>query len=477
MITLTTAATAIDQKKDISDKQTLRKSHRIYFKARLSSFDTTNPESSSDTFRGFYTLFWIAMGFYVILTLVRCYEQDGVVLSLGFFRLMSRDTVALLCADVAMIAQTFVVLPYAHLLKKGHVRHRPTGVVLQHTFQTIFLFAGIHATYTRNDRDWPMTQSTFFTLHTFVMMMKMHSYTELNSDLATKYRRLLYLKQRIPKWIKDRETASDEGYSIDEQSELTAMETELSFLGQELTQGTTRYPNNLTLANYVDYLAVPTLVYWMEYPRTDKIRPRYVLEKTTATLGTMLLLYITTERYIYPQLYTPNMSLRVVLEVLFPFIMNYMLVFYIIFECILNWFAEITRFADRNFYDDWWNSVTFDEYARKWNKPVHHWLLRHVYAISMDDYKISKKSASFVTFLFSSCLHELVMVMLTRKLRMYLFFLQMSQVPLITLGRQPFIKNNPTLGNVIFWVGMFLGPPLLGILYTRQVLWENMSQS
>lgn len=119
-------------------------------------------------------------------------------------------------------------------------------------------------------------------------------------------------------------------------------------------------------------------------------------------------------------------------------------------------------------------SVTFDEYARKWNKPVHHWLLRHVYAISMDNYKISKKSASFVTFLFSSCLHELVMIMLTRQLRMYLFFLQMSQVPLITLGRQPFIKNNPTLGNVIFWIGMFLGPPLLGILYTRQAFWESI---
>lgn len=204
-----------------------------------------------------------------------------------------------------------------------------------------------------------MTQSTFFTLHTFVMLMKMHSYTELNSDLANKYKRLLYLKQKVPKWIKDREAAStkkDRGYSLDEQSELNSMETEVKFLDEELTQGATRYPNNLTFANYIDYLAVPTLVYWMEYPRTEKIRPRYVFEKTTATLGTMLLLYITTERYIYPQLYNPEMSdFRVVLEVLFPFIMNYMLVFYIIFECILNWFAEITRFADRNFYDDWWN--------------------------------------------------------------------------------------------------------------------------
>lgn len=28
-------------------------------------------------------------------------------------------------------------------------------------------------------------------------------------------------------------------------------------------------------------------------------------------------------------------------------------------------------FADREFYQDWWNSTSWDEFARKWNKPVH----------------------------------------------------------------------------------------------------------
>ncbi|KAI7899286.1 MBOAT, membrane-bound O-acyltransferase family-domain-containing protein [Cokeromyces recurvatus] len=467
---------SINEKKDeVIISKSFKRLHRLAFKARQSSFDTTNPETSKDTFRGFYTLFWIAMGFYTILTLVRCYEQDGVVLSLSFFRLMSKDTVALFIADILMISQTFLVIPFALLMMKGYIKRKPVGIILQHSLQTAFLFSNIYWVFWRK---WPMTQTTFFTLHTIVMMMKMHSYIELNGDLATKYRRLISLKEKIPKWVKDRETAAGDensrGYSLKDQSELANMESEIKFLNEELTHGKTHYPENLTIMNYVDYLAVPTLIYCLEYPRIDRIRPKYLLEKTTAIIGTFLLLYITTERYIYPQLYNPNMSdIRVVLEVLFPFMMNYMFLFYIIFECILNWFAEITKFADRNFYDDWWNSVTFDEYARKWNKPVHHWLLRHVYAISMDNYKISKQSASFLTFLFSSCLHELVMVIITRKLRMYLFCLQMSQIPLINLGRQPFIKNNPTLGNVIFWIGMFIGPPLLGILYTRQAFWEN----
>ena len=108
----------------------------------------------------------------------------------------------------------------------------------------------------------------------------------------------------------------------------------------------------------------------------NRIRPWYVFEKTVATLGSFLLLYITTERYILPKLYDPNTSdLRVSIELLLPFMTNYLLIFYIIFECILNGFAEISRyvplktnvsyspvltlvyirFADRNFYDDWWN--------------------------------------------------------------------------------------------------------------------------
>lgn len=39
---------------------------------------------------------------------------------------------------------------------------------------------------------------------------------------------------------------------------------------------------------------------------------------------------------------------------------------------------QLTFFADREFYQDWWNSTTFDEFSRKWNVPVHSFLLRHV---------------------------------------------------------------------------------------------------
>jgi sterol O-acyltransferase len=48
---------------------------------------------------------------------------------------------------------------------------------------------------------------------------------------------------------------------------------------------------------------------------------------------------------------------------------------------------------------------------------------------------------------------------------MYLFLLQLIQLPLIALSRLPVIKNNKLLGNVVFWLGLYAGLPLLCVAY------------
>ena len=37
------------------------------------------------------------------------------------------------------------------------------------------------------------------------------------------------------------------------------------------------------------------------------------------------------------------------------------------------------RFADRQFYKDWWNCRSFAMYYRTWNVVVHDWLYRYIY--------------------------------------------------------------------------------------------------
>jgi len=125
----------------------------------------------------------------------------------------------------------------------------------------------------------------------------------------------------------------------------------------------------------------------------------------------------------------------------------------------------LRSFADRRFYDDWWNSTSWDEFARKWNRPVHTFLLRHVYATAISSLNFSRSNAMLFTFVLSAILHELVMVIVTKKIRMYLFILQLSQLPLIAVGRIPAIKRNKLMGNLVFWLGLYVGLPLLCVAY------------
>ncbi|KAF4314834.1 hypothetical protein G195_011634 [Phytophthora kernoviae 00238/432] len=154
-----------------------------------------------------------------------------------------------------------------------------------------------------------------------------------------------------------------------------------------------------------------------------------------------------------------------IVSLLLPFLGCYLLTWFIIFECICNGFAEVTYLADRDFYSDWWNSTTFDEFARKWNKPVHEFLLRHVYLESRDSYNISKINATVFTFFMSAALHECVFILMFRAVKMYFFMLQMVQVVIIVYGRG---LRGTRLGNLSFWFGMILGLPLQAVIYSRE---------
>lgn len=73
--------------------------------------------------------------------------------------------------------------------------------------------------------------------------------------------------------------------------------------------------------------------------------------------------------------------------------------------------------------------VSWDQFARDWNRPVHVFLLRHVYHSSISSMKVNKHTATLITFFLSACIHELVMWCLFNKLRGYLLVLQMCQLP------------------------------------------------
>ena len=66
--------------------------------------------------------------------------------------------------------------------------------------------------------------------------------------------------------------------------EIDALTADLK--GKSTTSGNF-YPANLTMTNHYEYIVLPTLVYELEYPRSDKIDWYYVAEKGIAVFGVL----------------------------------------------------------------------------------------------------------------------------------------------------------------------------------------------
>lgn len=106
--------------------------------------------------------------------------------------------------------------------------------------------------------------------------------------------------------------------------------------------------------------------------------------------------------------------------------------FYLVFHSLLNLCAEMTRFADRRFYSDWWNAGGLSEYWRKWNYPIHNWLMRHCY-YPLVRRKFSSDVARVLTFLVSAVFHEYIMIGTFRIFNFLAFAIMAVNIPLIKL--------------------------------------------
>ncbi|RMZ84135.1 hypothetical protein DV738_g680, partial [Chaetothyriales sp. CBS 135597] len=464
--------------------------HSINYTPRVSHFD---PASEYSNFRGFFVLFWIGLSIMVVTTALRNIKETGYPLRVEVYRVLSRNVVSLGLSDLAMVASTAVVLPLQRLFRRssGLLRWRRGGIVIQSLYQILWLVLWVEWPFLL---DWTWTAQVFFELHTLTFLMKMHSYAFYNGHLSETERRLSALDSPSAKTLSleravkypsspPREhiplTGRREGSSVAD-DDLSTLRQDLA---TELTSplGAVTYPQNLTLYNYLDYILCPTLCYELEYPRTPRIRWLQVFYKTLAVFGCIFLMITVSSEFITPVLaesaqrlkqeHDPPLRLSeralILAEttsmLLFPFMITLLLVFLVIWEYVLGAFAELTCFADRHFYSDWWNSSDWLEFSREWNIPVYHFLRRHVYFSSKTYF--SNPIALAITFLVSSLGHELIMGCITKKLRGYGFVAMMLQLPLVAIQRSSLIRGRWVFNNASFWSCIILGLSMMCSLY------------
>jgi len=245
-----------------------------------------------------------------------------------------------------------------------------------------------------------------------------------------------------------------------------------------------RFPGNVGIVDFVYFLAAPTLVYETYYPRNESIRWMFLLKELVQCAVCISLAQLVCAQFIMSILADVENSKGLVHDVLrlsIPSIITWLLGFYSFFHCWLNCVAEVTRFADREFYRDWWNATSLDVFWRKWNILVHEWLLRHVYLESVRTAKHSPMLATLWTFLFSAIYHELVFFVAFRVLRPWFFLAMFLQIPMILVSRWIYQEMNPSyrdfVGNINVWMGFFVGQPLILILYIRTWFFQHPSLS
>ena len=109
-----------------------------------------------------------------------------------------------------------------------------------------------------------------------------------------------------------------------------------------------------------------------------------------------------------------------------PIMMMYYIGFFVTFDFAPNFYAEFSGFADRQFYTDFWNATTMDEYARKWNRFVHEFLHRHFFLETLKRYRVTQFQAMVWTFLFSVIFHELFFTVSFGRVSFFLSCLQIN---------------------------------------------------
>eukprot|EP00920_Eleutheroschizon_duboscqi_P012469 GHVT01029711.1.p1 GENE.GHVT01029711.1~~GHVT01029711.1.p1 ORF type:complete len:544 (-),score=62.97 GHVT01029711.1:733-2364(-) len=398
----------------------------LFVECPVSRLDFVNKQSdlASSEYRGIANLCVIITIYYMAANPLLRYYEEGVFFDRSLAIAMFYDIFFIMFMWFKLVIGSFSAVWLHCAFLRGWLGSRAVGRFQHFTQALVIGYAIGQILY----NDWPIVPAGFVLVISMILMMKMHSYTKTNME----FHRL-----------------------------------------QGTAEAVEEYPANVTMRNFGHYLLCPVLVYEPKYPTGPGFRWKYFALKFISLIGAMTMVYMICTSFIIPNLIdSPRRSLvEIIARLIFPFLLLDLLFFYILFECICNLFAEVVNFGDREFYKDWWNSTSWDEFSRKWNRPVHLFLLRHVYLESHHKYSFSQRDATIATFLFSAVMHELFMAVCFRLVRLYMFGLMLLQIPLIALSQH--LQKRTFLGNACFWAGLMFGVPLLAATYGREWAQNN----
>lgn len=212
-----------------------------------------------------------------------------------------------------------------------------------------------------------------------IIVLKLVSYIQVNKWCRDKSRRSFRInsqmngngdflwRQRMKSVMNIKEAKKTE--SSEEEDKTVAVE-----------QSLVKWPDNLTVADISYFLFAPTLCYELNFPRTKRTRKFFLIRRILeVTLGTNLMMALI-QQWIVPNVIHTllpfhgldwPLTIERLLKLSLPNHIIWLVFFYIYFHSFLNTLGELLNFADRDFYQDWWNSSNLEIFWKNWNLPVH----------------------------------------------------------------------------------------------------------
>ncbi|XP_036064819.1 diacylglycerol O-acyltransferase 1 [Onychomys torridus] len=237
-------------------------------------------------------------------------------------------------------------------------------------------------------------------------------------------------------------------------------------------QQTVSYPDNLNYRDLYYFIFAPTLCYELNFPRSPRIRKRFLLRRVLEMLFFTQLQVGLIQQWMVPTIQNSmkpfkdmdySRIIERLLKLAVPNHLIWLIFFYWLFHSCLNAVAELMQFGDREFYRDWWNAESVTYFWQNWNIPVHKWCSRHFYKPLLR-LGSNRWMARTGVFLASAFFHEYLVSIPLRMFRLWAFTAMMAQIPLAWIvGR--FFQGN--YGNAAVWVTLIIGQPVAVLMYVH----------
>lgn len=221
------------------------------------------------------------------------------------------------------------------------------------------------------------------------------------------------------------------------------------------------------------FLFAPTLVFRLSYPRLERRSWSRVAAYGVQFLLVIVVSFMTIPNYLQKNFkdYGADNAIdrkRIIHLVLVTSVLgavSVFSVFYGILHCWLNIWAELLRFADRGFYDKWWQLDSYSRYYRQWNLVVHDWLHNYCYREAIIRTNGNRQSAAILTFLISAVFHEYI---ITLALGFYypVLFISFAGFGMFFFFVSLYFRRGAEIyGNIFLFFSIILGWSVQIVLY------------